>query len=145
MRSTGDAFAWRRDVGLLRDDAVDDAGEPEVEQLDTAVVGQDRVGRLDVAVEDAAAMGGGEPAREVERDLEDLSRWQGSLELIERPATHILRHQIGMPRDLGDPIDRDDVGMLEPRDRPRFVEELGARHRIGGALDELHRDRPIEQ
>jgi len=50
-----------------------------------------------------------------------------------------------MPRDLGDPVDRDDVGVLEPRDRARLVEEPRPRVGVVGRLHELHRDRPIEQ
>src|SRR5262249_31539841 len=46
---------------------------------------------------------------------------------------------------LGDAIDRDDVGMLEPRDRARFAEEPLARRLIGSRARKLHRDGAIEQ
>jgi len=96
--------------GRLGGTLVDDPGEPEVEELGAAFVGEDRVRRLDVAVKDPAAVRRGQPAREVERDVEDLSPRHRVVELIERTAVHVLGDQVGMSVNLGDPIDRDDVG-----------------------------------
>jgi hypothetical protein len=96
--------------GRLGGPLVDDPGEPEVEELGAAFVGEDRVRRLDVAVKDPAAVRRGQPAREVERDVEDLSPRHRVVELIERTAVHVLGDQVGMSVNLGDSIDRDDVG-----------------------------------
>jgi len=87
----------------------------------------------------------GQPAREVERDVEDLSPRHRVVELIERTAVHVLGDQVGMSVNLGDPIDRDDVGVLEPGDRARLFDDPRARGRIRGRMDELHGDRPVEQ
>ena len=140
-----EALARRRDPRLVGRRAVDDAGDAEVEQLDRPIIGQDRVGRLDVAMQHAAAMRRRQPPREVERDVEDLARRRRPFELVERLAAHVLRDQVGTPRDMRDAVDRDDVGVLQPRDRARLVEESRTRHRIFRRLHELQRDRPIEQ
>jgi hypothetical protein len=77
--------------------AVHDPRQPEIEQLGAALVGQDRVRRLDVAVEHAAAMRGGEPAREVDREIQRLPPRHRALDLIERAPAHVLGHQVRVP------------------------------------------------
>jgi hypothetical protein len=124
--------------------AIEDHRDPEVEQLGLAVLGQDRVGRFDVAVEHAAPVRRGEPARQIERDVEHPLPRHRAVELVERAAADVLGHQVGMAIDLGHPVDRDDVGVLEPRDRPRLLERARPRRRIAGGAHELHRDRAIE-
>ena len=71
-----------------------------------------RVGRLDVAVEHAAAMRGGEPARQVERDVEHLPRRHRPLELVERAARARTR--------------RPGTGGRRPRRRDRSRRRWGA-------------------
>jgi hypothetical protein len=77
-----------------------DHREAEIEQLRATVVGEDRVGRLDIAVEDAAPVGRREPTRQVECDSEHLAPRQRSVDLVERLALHILRHQIRVAGEL---------------------------------------------
>ena len=91
------------------------------------------------------AMRGREPAREIDRDRQDLAPRDGPIDLIERPPANVFGDQIRMSRDLGDPIDRDDVRVLEACDRACLVEEPRAGGGILGGLHELHRDGTIEQ
>jgi hypothetical protein len=106
-----------RHRGMLGRAAVHDPGEPEIEQLGATLVGEDRVRRLHVAVKDPATVRRGEPPREIERDVQDLSPRHRAVELIERAAAHVLGDQVRMSGDLGDPMDRDDVGMRKPGER----------------------------
>ncbi len=50
---------------------VQELGETEVEQLHLAQVGQHDVRGLDVAVQDAVAMGGGQTVRKAKRNLHE--------------------------------------------------------------------------
>jgi hypothetical protein len=49
-------------------------GEAEVEDLDPAVVAEEEVRRLDVAVDDPLLVGGGEAARDLRAELERLAQ-----------------------------------------------------------------------
>ena len=94
----------------------------------------------------AAAVGGGEPAREAEPDLDEPRRRHRLWQLGERAAVDELGDEIGAAPHLADAMDGDDVGVREPRDGARLDEELLAQRRIGRrAGDELHRDLAIEQ
>ena len=58
---------------------VDRAGDAEVGQLDQAVVGDEHVARLDVAVHDTRGVRGGQPVGDLAPDLRDLARRQRAL------------------------------------------------------------------
>jgi hypothetical protein len=119
---------------------------PTSEQLGLAVVGEDGVGRLDVAMEHAAAVGGGQPARQRQAEGQHLVAVERQLELIERTPRHELGDEVGAAVDLADAVDRDDVGMRQARDRPRLDEEVLSRQIARLALgDELDGDGAIEE
>src|SRR4029077_6919241 len=90
MRGTGGDLAIRRSRrgrrggNVLRGVAVHDRRETEVEELGAALVGEVRVRWLDIAEEGAAPVCAGEPAREVERDIENVPPRHRALDLTER-------------------------------------------------------------
>ncbi|HSR96966.1 MAG TPA: hypothetical protein VLM79_07950 [Kofleriaceae bacterium] len=131
--------------GSFRGSAVEDHGEAEVEQLCAAVVGQHRVRRLDVAMENAAAVSSGEPTRQVECDIQDVLRRHRPLELMERATLDVLRDQIRMTAEVGDSIDRNDIGMLKARNRARLFDQPRTGRRVLACMYELHCDRPLEE
>jgi hypothetical protein len=118
--------------------AIHDHREPEIEELCPPVVGQDRVGRLDIAMKHAPAVRGGEPTREVECDIQDLARRHRTLELVQRPALHVFGDQIRMSREVGDSIDCNNIRMLKPGNRTSLIEETRARRRVSASVYELH-------
>ena len=138
------------DDGLLRGKVegaqIHQLGEAEVEELRLSVVGEDGVRGLDVAVEDAAPVRGGEAPGEALRDAQRPLPGRGLGEPIQGLAADELRDQVRLSERLADPVDGDDVGMLEPREGPRFEEEALPLLRVGiDRGDELHRHRAIEE
>jgi len=132
--------------GKIEGPEIHQLGEAEVEQLRLSVVGKDGVRRLDVAMEDAAPVRGREAPGEALRDAQRPLPGRGLGEPIERLAPDELRDQVGLPERLADPVDGDDVGMLEPRDRACLEEEALSLLRIWiHRRDELHRHRAIEE
>ena len=110
---------------------LDERGETEVEDLRGAVVVDDDVGGLDVAVEDAAPVRGGEPAREVDADGERAAPFERPRQRGERLAAHELADEVRLLGVLADAVDGDDVGMLDARRRARLDEEALARRGVG--------------
>src|SRR5207237_1217175 len=117
-----------RREALLRvadETTIDDRREA---RIDAGSAGGERGGielvrELDVAVEDALAMGGGQPFREVDADREDARPGNRSGQPVEGLTPHELRHQIRPVVELPHPIDRRDVGMLHARGGPSLDEE----------------------
>jgi hypothetical protein len=68
-------------------------------------------------MQDPARLRRREPVREAEPDAQDVAPRQGERGLIEALAIDELVRDVRPPVDLADPIDRDDVGVLQPRDR----------------------------
>jgi hypothetical protein len=112
-------------------DHVEQLGEAEIEQLDLAVVGEHRVGSLDVAVEHVAPVRRREPAREADAELERRPPVDRHRDPIEGLAVDELVHQVRPPVDLADAIDRDHVRVLEPGDRTRLDEKRWRSTRLG--------------
>jgi hypothetical protein len=130
-----------RDIRQLRD--------AEVEDLHHAVVGDEHVGRLDVAVHDPTRVRVRETACDLHRDAHRLAE-------RERPARDaplqrlavVERHreiQLSVIR-LADLVHGAHVGMLERRDSTCLVQEsLGCRAvRTDVSVQELERDRATE-
>jgi hypothetical protein len=123
-------------AGLL-----DHGGQPEVQQLGDAVLRQDGVGRLDVAVHHAAPVRRGESACQLERDGAKLIARDRPVQLVERLAEHVLGDDVRLLLQLADAVDGDDVRVVDAGDRARLEQEalphLDVRLQLG---DELDRD-----
>jgi hypothetical protein len=126
------AFALRRDPR-----------QAEVDELGDALGIDHHVAGLEVAVDDVAAMRRREPAREADRDLERLCPRHRLVEPVERRAADQLGHEVRPVVDRADPVDLDDVGVMDLGDRARLEQEALARGGIE-RRDELDRDRAGE-
>jgi hypothetical protein len=134
-------------------------GDPEVEDLHAPVGAQLDVGRLEVPVHDALAMGLLERLRHLQRDAGRLLEGQGPAAepLGQRLALHQLQHQVGRPVDQLEPVDRGDARMAQRGEEPGLALEaaaqignvsnglaegldrhLAAQHRIEGLVDAAH-------
>ncbi len=116
-------------------------GEPEVEHLDGAVGPEPDVGRLQVAVEDALVVRGGERGGDLRRDRRDLvGRDRAAPDpLVEPLALDQLHDQRKMAVERLEPEQRGDVRMVERGEQPRLALEAGAplgvgRERLGQQL-----------
>ena len=109
-------------VAVARDNPFSDvarrlASDAEIENLDTALVGQHHVLGFQIAVHDPFGMGGGEAFGELPGDRQGLPARHGTVRdsLAERPALDELH---GNPRQavaLADVVDGDDGRMVERR------------------------------
>ena len=120
-------------------------GEAEVEDLDPAVVQQEQVLGLDVAVHDALLVRRRETLRHARRVLGGLAHAERPVAQprAQRLALEQLRHDVELVAVLARVEDRDDVGVRERRDRLGFG--LEARQRVG-VVDEVlrqHLDRDV--
>src|SRR6185436_11304683 len=110
-------------------------GQPEIENLDAPLAGDEQVLRLQVAVDDAALVRGGKPARDLNRVVDRLGRRDPPLLLqavAQRLALEQLHHRVDDARFVADVVDGEDVGMIERGHRPRLA--LEAREAIGGGV-----------
>ncbi len=122
-------------------------GEAEVEQL-RARRREDHVGRLEVAVDDAAAVRAVEgfcdldavPDRFVERQV------AASEPLGQALALEILHHQVLGAVLVADVVQRADVRVAQARDRLRLALEPRPDRLVGGEAIRQHldRDEPVE-
>jgi hypothetical protein len=141
----------RRQAGLRRHhqpaaEVIAQLGQPEVEQLGGALLGEHDIGGLEVAVEHALPVRGAEAAGELQRDVEDLLPGQRQLELVQALPAHELRGQVRPPPGPADAVDRQDVGVVQPGDGAGLDEEALARGLVRADRgQELHRHRAPEQ
>ncbi len=110
--------------------------------------GDEDVGGLDVAVDDAGLVGGGERVGDLGTDLEQPlggERLAGEL-LLQGLALHQLHDQKGRALVLADVVQRADVRMVQSGSGARFALEAGSRHLAAAQLlgEELQRDGPLE-
>ncbi|MCA9661126.1 MAG: hypothetical protein KC486_22485, partial [Myxococcales bacterium] len=120
-----------------------DAGEAEVHHAHPAVVADHHVLGLEVAVDEAGAVGRREPAADVEEEADD--RLGGPRR---RPAPARQGHPLDelhgdedLAVDRADVVDRDDVGVGELGHRLGLAQEAGAPGLVLAArLEELERD-----
>ena len=129
-----------------------DLGDPEVGEIRVAVLGEEDILRLHVAVDDPATVGVVERTGDRREDGDHLRSLEaarlalGVEMLVEIAAIDVLHHQIDMPIMLADIVNGQDMGVLQSRHRARLaLETLGivrlVRQRRGQDLD---RDRPLE-
>ena len=147
--------------GEVGDGAVEDAvvggrrlggdrpGQTEVRDLDGAAVGDEDVLGLDVPVDVARLVRGGQPGEHRVHEVERGPRRQGPLgvdDRAERAALDVLHREEDPPRVLALVEDRDDVGVAQPGGRAGFPAEAGDEGRVGrqvGAHD-LEGDLPVQ-
>ena len=125
------AAGARRRARLLGRSRVDALGQAEVEDLDVAVVRHEDVLGLQVPVDDALAVRGGEALRDLERPVDRLLLRHGrAVELAaQRLALEQLRHGVGDAVVRAEVEDREDVRMRERGDGLGLA--LEARERVG--------------
>jgi hypothetical protein len=122
--------------GLGVQAGVGELGQAEVEQLHHPVAGQEDVLRLEVAVDDAPLVGGGEAVRDLGRQLDRLAHGQGA-PLQTRPqrlALQKLGDEEGLALVGPDVVDDEDVGVGELAGRSGFLLESPETVGIGGHL-----------
>jgi hypothetical protein len=135
-----------REVGAAR--RVEHSREAEVEDLHEAVAGHEDVVGLEVPVDDALLVGGGEAASDLRREVDGPERRQrtGGGEVIpQRLALEQLEHDVRRPAGL-DVVHREDVGVADGGGgaglRAEAPEPLGVGAQTGG--QHLDRDLPRE-
>ncbi|GAC1599523.1 MAG: hypothetical protein NVS4B10_10770 [Myxococcales bacterium] len=128
--------------GRFRRRALDDQpGDPEVEDLESAVGGDEEILRLEIAMNDARVMGRGETLGELGGQIERLAQRQRLSEqhLAERLPLEQLEDEVGAPLVGSGVMDREDVGMVDRANRPGLQREalqgLLAKSRGGKDLD----------
>ena len=140
------------EVGLVGAEA---AGEAEVEDLDEAAVGEHDVGGLEVAMEDAERVRGGEAVGDLDAGGEDELEAGGALgdELVEALAGDVLHDDVGFGLVSGfgggfaDLVDGADVGVIDGGGEAGLA-ELGGAHLLGGegaALEQLEHDGALQE
>ena len=122
--------------------------QSEVEDLDLALGRHDDVGGLDVAVDDAGRMRGGQRARHllgIAERLEQRETLRGD-ELVQRLARHVLHHEEVDPRLVHDVVQRDDIGMVEGGGGARLLQEASLAVRIGDLVvrEDFDRDSAVQ-
>jgi hypothetical protein len=120
-------------------------GETEVEHLDDTVGRDHHVAGLQVAVDDALGMGGGEGVRDRDRDAQRFAQAHPALrdQAVEGLPGHELHHdEVDAVRRL-DLVDRDDVGMVERGGGLCLLDEAGTAGRVGHPLRGQDLDRHL--
>ena len=108
--------------------------EAEVEDFHVAIVSDEHVLRLDVPVDDAPFVGGGETVGDGGADLHDLSRRQRAPtdERAKRLAAEELGHRVDDAVLLAEIMDGEDVRVRECGDGAGLALEAGARRFVRG-------------
>lgn len=113
-----------------------DFGEAEIEDFGVAARGDEDVRGLDVAMNDAAGMGGVERVGDVDRNVEErveLQRTCGD-EVFESLAFEIFHDDEGMAILRADFVDGADIRMIERRSGAGFAAEAFEGLRIVGNI-----------
>ena len=122
-------------LGLARALGPDGAREAEVDDAHASVVADEHILRLEVAVHEAAVMGGGETLGRLREHVEDLA--QAALRrgqpLAQAPAVDELHGDEDVVADLADVVDRDHVRVRQLGHRLRLAHEPLLR--LGAVID----------
>src|SRR5205085_11141072 len=96
--------------------------QPEVEDLYSAVAGDENVFRLQIAVNDSLLMGGGEAAGDLNRVVGRLTPRQPVADTIaQRLAVEKLHHQVRRAVVVADVVDGDQIRMIDRTGGTRFL------------------------
>ena len=96
------------------------AGEPEVEDLDSSCRRHDDVGRLDVSVDDAAAVGVAQAVADVGQHANPVGEGNRGASLHQTPdvvSLEQLHRHVELAVDAPEVVDLHDVRVIEPADR----------------------------
>ena len=130
--------------GLRLIHVVDGFGDAEVAHLGVTVVGHQHVAGLDVAVDDARGVRGGQGGEDLNDDgARPIDGQRTGRDFVrERSAGKSFHHEKRDPVLLAAVEDRDDVGVREAGGRACLRLEPGARSRLLGEVgaQDLHRD-----
>ena len=109
-------------------------GETEVEDLDSALLGQLDVGGLQVAMDDAALVGVFERLRDLPRDPQGFFERDRALSdaVLKRRALDQLHDQRAGRVRVFEAVDRGDVRMIQRSQEVRLVLEAGHAVLVGG-------------
>ena len=120
-------------------------GEAEVEDLDAAVVRDEDVLGLQVAVDDALLVRGAEAARDLQGVVDGLARRDraGGELLAQRRSLEQLRDDVRRALVGADVVDRHDVRMVEASCRARFLLEPAQPVGVRGVGGGQHLDRDL--
>jgi hypothetical protein len=143
-----DDDARRRAGGAFAIDQADlgrgDLGEPEVEDLEVPVAGEEEVRGLQVAMQDALVVRGGQPITQLQRERDRPLGGQRAPQQTgaQRLAGEQLAHEVGRRAGAADVVDGEHVRVAQRTDGSDLLLEaaqlLGARRVVGD--DELDRD-----
>ena len=132
-------------AGLGQAGLLQRAGDPEVGHADPAVVADQDVAGLQVAVDAAAGVGGGEAVRDLDRDREGIGDRDHALlpePLPQIGAVDQLEHEVRPAVHLAPVEQLDGVRVRDPLEHARLAIEARERlGRVGGVeVQELDRD-----
>ena len=123
-------------------------GQPEVEDLDAAISGDEEVLGLQIPMHDPLFVRRGQPVSHLERVIDGLPRWKPAARQrgSQRLAFQQLADYVGRAVVRADVVDRGDAGVIEPPGRPGLlleaVQPVGIVGKRGGK--HLDRDVPVE-
>ncbi len=127
----------------------DGAHQPEVDDLDLALIRDQHVLGFDVAVYQSGAMRGGQPTQYRAQDRCDRMRWHGTAfgqELAQRAALDELHHQEWVPGVQALVVNSDEPGIFEPGHGAGLQLEAGQELLVAGVagIHHLQGDWPIQ-
>ena len=132
-------------LGLNRGARLGQLGEAEVEDLDAAVARDEDVVRLQVAVDDALLVRGGQAPGDLAGVVDGLPMRQrrGADARAQRIALEQLGDDVGRAVVGADVVHAEDVGVIERADRARLLLEAAEAIRVRGKRGGQHLDRHL--
>ena len=117
-----------------------DVREAEIQNLDPAVSGRDDVLGLEIAMDDAALVGGGDRGGHLARIVDGFPHRQRAVAepITQRYAVDQLGDQIRCDALEPDVVQREDVRMAQRGNGARLALEAGHRIRVGGKRRRQH-------
>ena len=120
-------------------------GEPEVEDLDPTVAADEEVLRLDVAMDDALLVRGGQTACDLHGVVQRLARRQSGAaqDRAKRRPLQQLRDQVGGPVLGADVVDGEHVGVIQGAGGAGFLREAAQALFVPGERRRQHLERDL--